>query len=495
MSLLQWGAVLFVYLVTLAVVSRLVSPDEIGLFAIGAALTGVLVMAGSYGAERYLVQARGLQAGHVLAAFGLSLFATVVAVLALIVSISGLVHWYGDARLAPVLWAAALGVAATPVHATIQGLLARDMRFGRLLSVNTGAALTGAAVSIALAAAGWGATGLAIGLAADAWTRAALTLAYCPAVPGAWHWPGHTVWRDARRFGGSALGNNMLTAISDAAPALLAGRMLGVEAVGLLNRSQRMVQLLQDAVQKTAKAVALPVLAAGDRTVGALAGPYTMKICYLSGFAWPAFLVIAILAGPVVAVVLGPQWTAAVPILSVMALGGLFVPFIAMNISFYTVLDRLDLAMQLQASQLPVRLMLVGTACWWGNLVVLALVLTGLQAGRAVIGSVVLGRLLGLPMGSAWWAARTSFLPAMAAALGAATAIAVQAPALPTLVMGLLLAGTFWAATMLHVRHPLLHEARLLRTWLMTVVNNRPGHAGLATTGLTTKGEFDVQRG
>ena len=472
----QWASVLAVYLLSLALISRLMDKAEIGRFGLAAAIYTVLAILGSFGAERYLVQARTIGPACVGAAFGLSLGASGAGSLLLLAAAQPMAGLYHDPGLAPLLRIAALALLVTPLHATLQGLLQRSMQFGRLYAVNTGATIAGAATGVLLAWGGWGAAALAWGLAVEMAAKAFIALVCCRGLALAW--PGRGVWRDAARFGGSALGVNLLTAAGDAMPALLTGRMLSIEAVGLLNRAQRMVAILQDAVQKSAKTVALPALAAGQRTPAALRPPYLLKISYLSGLAWPVFLVIAVLAAPIVRVMLGPQWGGAVPILRILALGGLFLPFVAMNVSFFTVLERLDAMMRLQAWLLPARLVILGAACWHGDLTTLAAALVAVQGLRAAALSRSLAGLLHLARGAAWAAAAPSVVPAAAAGVAALlAALCISGPGvlggLAVLALACPAAGLAWLAAIGIGRHPLSAELRALRAWLRSML--KPG--------------------
>ena len=480
----QWCSVFLIYLASFAAISRLVDQDEIGLFGLAAAVYGILLMLGSFGVDRYLIQVRQLHPDSVGAAFGLSLVASVIGAALLLVLAGPLARTvYGDPRLAPVLQVFAVALLVTPVHATLQGLLQRSMLFSRLYAVNTGATIIGALTSVLLAWAGCGAVGLAWGMAADVVAKAAIAHAYRPSSVGGMAWPTRDVWQDATRFGGAALGVNLLTAISDAMPALLTGRMLGIDAVGLLNRAQRMVQLLQDAVQKSAKTVALPVLSAGTRTAAALRPAYLLKISYLSGLAWPVFLTIAVTAKPLVHLLLGPQWTEAVPVLRILALAGLLLPFSAVNISFFTVLERLDLMMKLQAWLLPLRLLILVAACLQGHLLTLAAAIVLVQACRAIVTSDALGRLMHLSLHATWVASSCSLLPAVATAATALTVLHGVAPALgpasslaqaaAALALTWSAAGLVWLLAISFGRHPLRREFGLVRSWLLASVAAR----------------------
>jgi O-antigen/teichoic acid export membrane protein len=68
--------------------------------------------------------------------------------------------------------------------------------------------------------------------------------------------------------------------------------------------------------------VAFPALAAEVREGRGLKEPYLRALGLITVFYWPAQVLLALLAYPIVSILLGAQWLAAVPLLQVMAVAG-----------------------------------------------------------------------------------------------------------------------------------------------------------------------------
>ena len=144
-------------------VARLLTPAEIGVFFIAAALSGVCLIVATAGADRYLVQLNRVEPEHIVVAFGLAALAALVTAAALFLSAGPLATFYGDPRLKSVLHTVAFAQLIVPFWATAQGLLQRHMAFSAIYVVNTVAALVGAVVSISMAMAGFGAGEFSVG--------------------------------------------------------------------------------------------------------------------------------------------------------------------------------------------------------------------------------------------------------------------------------------------------------------------------------------------
>ena len=148
-------------------------------------------------------------------------------------------------------------------------------------------------------------------------------------------WPALPVWVHGARFSGAAVATSLVLGLHDALPQIVVGRVLGAEATGFFNRAQRIVQLLEEALNTSIKNVALSSLARAQRASIDLGEPFRRKIAYLSAIAWPTFLIIALTADPVIRVLLGREWVTIVPLLQLSCLGGLVLPFTAVNIGFF----------------------------------------------------------------------------------------------------------------------------------------------------------------
>ena len=99
--------------------------------------------------------------------------------------------------------------------------------------------------------------------------------------------------------------------------------MLPHSAVGLYNRANVTAGIPDKIVLTSVLSVAFPALAAEVRQGRSLKEPYLRALSLITVLYWPALVLLALLAQPVVLVLLGQQWLAVIPLLQVIAIAAL----------------------------------------------------------------------------------------------------------------------------------------------------------------------------
>src|SRR5688500_13626599 len=193
---------------TFVVLSRLLTPADIGLVALALAFLGVLGVVADLGASTFLVQTQQWDERTRSTTFWTTT-ALSIAATGLIVLLAGpLAGALGEPRLGPVIQALAPILVVTASTAVPTAILKRELRFRELALREMAAGLTSAVVGVALALAGAGVWALVAQSGTQALVSAVLV----------WHmsaWrPTRQVSRQAfqelRRFGGPVLGVNLL---------------------------------------------------------------------------------------------------------------------------------------------------------------------------------------------------------------------------------------------------------------------------------------------
>jgi O-antigen/teichoic acid export membrane protein len=308
--------------VSLAAISRLLSPSEIGVSVIGMATAAFAQSAREVATTNYIIQHKTLQREHVQVTFTILLLVSLAITSVLVLSAGALAHAYSEPRLKSFLYIAALAILLEAISAPVAALLRRDMAIGKLAIINMTGSTVNVVVTVALAVLGHSYMSMVWGwLISNLWISLASLLA----------WPDRTIfrlrtenWREAAAFGGSDGTNTLLFAIYDSVPYLILGRVLSFDAAAIYNRGVMLCRLPDKIFLGGLSSVILSAFSNELRNGNGLRAAYLRGIELLTGVVWPALLLLAILSEWAVQVLFGHQWLDAAAIVRIMALASLF---------------------------------------------------------------------------------------------------------------------------------------------------------------------------
>lgn len=326
---IAWSTVAFVAaraisFVSLLVLARLVAPDAFGVLAAIITFLSFLELASDLGMRNTVVyeQEHGVTP-RVETAFALNLGISFTLTLVAAAASPLVAAWFRVPDEAWLFALASLNLLFAGLGNIYDGLLMRGMDFRRRtgpLLVRSGVR---ALVTIPLAVAGLGAEALVIGYLAGtlAWAGVLWFIAHERVRPRY----DAEIARSMLAYGSGASVLEILAAVGTAVPALVIGRALGTASLGLYTVAQRIPELFIESVAWNVSVVAFPALArrrasdpdaVGDATNG--------LIRWTVLFAAPVAIWIAVLAGPLIYVLLGPEWVGATGVLSALAISEIF---------------------------------------------------------------------------------------------------------------------------------------------------------------------------
>lgn len=309
---------LAIHFVSTVIVARLLTPEEIGIYSVGAAAVAIANVLRDFGVTTYLIQEPDIDRARIRTAFTITLAIgwTLGAVVVLAAPV--IAGFYGERGVEAVLHVIALNFFLIPFGSVALALLRRDMRFQHMFWVGVASALAHATVVVSLAHAGYGYMSLAWAAVAGVLVQVAGALSTTPQ-----RFVGMPSLREARRvlaFGGRIGLANVTNEVANAAPDLILGRALGFTTLGYFNRALGFVQLFEYAVIDALRPVWLPFFARQQREGGDVRAAYLRALGYMLMIAWPALAAMAMLAPVLIGLLYGDQWGPAVPIAYVLVL-------------------------------------------------------------------------------------------------------------------------------------------------------------------------------
>jgi O-antigen/teichoic acid export membrane protein len=308
--------------ITLSIVSRLLTPDEIGVSVLGGAIAGTAMAFREFATPTFIIQRTHLSKDDVRTVATIQVFVSIATGAFIFLMSALLANIYHDTRVESFLRLAAFAIALEAIGITIAALLRRDMAFEKLAVINVASAATNTIVTLLLVWGGFSYMSFAWGWLASAGMSGLLSL---------------LIWRDASIFKPSLRSlrevvefcginglNITLGRLYDSVPYLVLGRILSVEAVALYNRSLTICVLPDKVFFGGVASAVLPAFSAHARDGGDLRRSYLRSVEFITAFQWPALAAICVLADPIVRLILGSQWLDAVPIIRIMALASFF---------------------------------------------------------------------------------------------------------------------------------------------------------------------------
>lgn len=445
--------------VSVIIVARLLTPEEIGIFAVSAAALNIVQSLREFGVTGYLIQEKELNTTRIRSAYGVS-FLVGWSVAALLIALSGVIAaFYGEPNLQDMILILSISFVLLPFGTPAYALMVREMRFDLTMRIMVGAALASPITTIVLALNGFSYYSLAWGQVAGSAATVLVTLWYRPAET--WLLPGFREWRRVISFGIKSSAIETLDGFTDNIVALVVGRILGFGPVGVYSRATGVLNLFQAKLMQSAYAVVSPAFARISREDREPERPYLLAISCITAVSWPFVAVCALMAYPFVRVLFGDQWDASVPILRIVCLGGAF--YALWSIIGRVLVSTGHINEKLKATVMTQALfaMLVVPASFVG-LEAVAIAFVFMNIFGMCIGYYYLKRCVGIGLTASLRGAGKSVLPTVTALIGpiAVTLVLGLRPEQPLIAMGaagpLSLAG--WLAGLFVIRHPLAGE-------------------------------------
>ncbi|WP_425254671.1 oligosaccharide flippase family protein [Janthinobacterium sp. NFX145] len=366
--------VLLLGIVATMVLSRLLTPAEVGVYSLGAVLVALAQVVRDFGVGQYLIQEKQLDTVKLRAALATSLLvAWLLAGLVLLAS-APLAQFYGEPRLTLVLRLLSINFLLIPFSALTLPMLRRQLRFRAIYAINAANSFVNLLVAVLLALQGY--SYMSMVWAALAGSCASLLVSLLVR-PKELPWlPGRRGMADIARFGAYATGGGLVDEAGVAAPDLIIGKLIGIESLALFGKAQSVLNIFNQAITSAISPVVFPLFAARAREGGGQGGRggaelvYLRTISYMTALAWPFFLFLACMALPLVKVLYGTQWLACVPLIRIMCLSSAVYSMFSMARYLFVATGQLHAQVRLDACAGVIKVALLLAAAPFGLVVV-----------------------------------------------------------------------------------------------------------------------------
>lgn len=464
-ALIAGAAQYFVYIlafVQVAVISRILSPEEVGTYLIASSLVVLAAVPRSLGVMEMIVAVEELSPALLRSSFTVLIVTALVMTGAYVFGSQAIASYFEAPELGQIIPIMAASFLFLAFGIIAQGKMRRDMQFGALAKVRIAGAVAQFVFSIVLVLAGFGVAGMAWGFFAAALATTG-TVAYL-APHSILFRPGMNGLKDVIGFGGKTALGTFLMNLGDLGPQLLLGRVTNMGTVGYFGRGQTLITFLRQGSEAAMSPVVQPWFARVSRNEnGNVAEGYVRVMGIVSAVTLPAFAFIYFQAPFLVPFLLGDAWHASIPIAQALALGGMFSPYAAYGISLQAALGLVGRRLGFVAAAQVLRFAMLGIAVT-GGILPFAWALSASHVAIFLLLAMFLKRDIGLGLGDLIGSMRTGAV--LAALVAAANLAAFEATDTTDLgfAVAVVLSGVLWLIGLRLMRHELLGQMiRLLQ--------------------------------
>jgi len=307
---------LVIQIVSTMIIARLLTPSEIGVFSVGAALVALGHLLRDFGSGSYIVQEKELTTDRIRAAFTVTLILGWTIAATLLIIAPAAAAFYEKPDIQGILSLLSINFFLLPFGSIPLAYAQRHLNFVPSAISNVGATLLSASVSVILAYQGFSYFSLALGSIAGSATTVLLVNLFRPKdlphfLPG---------FRDLRRvisFGSKISSINILEKLSTLVPELVLGKSQGFHDVGLFSRTQGTALLFNRMVMMIINPLVAPLFAERSREGKDLRELYIYGMSCVTGLSWAFSFNLVVMAEPFVLTLYGGQWVDIVPLVQI----------------------------------------------------------------------------------------------------------------------------------------------------------------------------------
>lgn len=462
---------------SILIVSRLLTPAQIGVFSVAVGLTALFSTLRDFGVTEYVIQEKSLDQAAVHTAFTVTLLTAWVMAVALFFASIPISRFYSDVGVGQVIRVLSINLVLLPFGSITIARLRRNLEFGALYKISLGETLTRSCLTIGLAYVGFGYMSMA-------WASLAATIV---SISGCtvWGWRYRvrglslSRWRDVLPFGGKRIIVDVVGQLGSQSANVVVGKMLGMADAGFYSRGYGPINMFREKVVGAIGVVAFPAMARAHRQQNAAPAYFLRILTYLTAICWPFFAFSAIMAPSIIPALFGDQWVASVPLMRWLCVAAMFGTLIYQCGDFLTAIGRVGAVSSIQVQYQFARLGIAIVAAFYSleavaasQILVYVIAIALYYRKFSIYPDLRLGKVGRALLPSAVITVASCVAPATMSFLWPGF---VHSHLFPALIVAAVGAGVGWLISVILVEHPLLFEIKRLVSAFNSRVNSLTG--------------------
>jgi len=345
------------HFISVIILARILTPEDIGIYTIGVAVIAFAHMLRDFGVPNYVIQEKELTIKKVGTAFGMALLIGWSLALLLVVFAEDVATYYNEEGVRDILYVMSCNFVLIPLGAMAPALLRRKMEFSSLFKIRITAAAANVSTSIGLGLLDFGYMCMAWGSLVGIATSTMLCLVFLPNEYRTW--PTLSAWKTVFRFSSFNTMTLALQELGTSGTDLIVGKVSGFSTLGLLSRANGYVDIFRRLALGAITPVMHALLAQKHRGGKDMSASYISVFTYLIGLGLPSYLFLLVMSEEIILLLYGERWVGASSAASILCLLGILKLPGVINDQILLSMGMVKRQFQINVVTQPVKLMLV----------------------------------------------------------------------------------------------------------------------------------------
>ena len=346
------------------VLARLLTPEEYGVFAILMIFLVISQVFVDSGFSKALIQKKNRTEDDISTVFLFNIVISLLAYFILWVSAPLISDFYNLPELVLLLRILALSLITNAIFTITATLLTIELDFKSLTKINLAATVISGAVAIYLAYDGYGVWALVV----QTLIRSVITGVFMWLIT---RWKPNWVFskksfKQLFAYGSRLLISSLLGTTFSQINSILIGKYIGARDLGYYSRGIQFSDVVFGIFNASITNILLPGLSPIQNQHERLKKHVRTFVKASSLITAPIFLGIAVMAEPIILVLLTDKWAMAIPIMQIFCVSRYLTVFSGISVNFLYVIGRTDLTLRQQYLNIAVRVILLLSALQYG---------------------------------------------------------------------------------------------------------------------------------
>ncbi len=315
-------ALMAVGLVSTIVIARMLTPEEIGVYAMASSIVVIISEFRILGANSYLIREKELTEDKIRSAYGLTVIICWGLGLGVFFASNPLSKFFDIPDLSLIFKILSVSFIFAPYISIPNALLARRYKFKEISFIRLFSSFASLIMVVVLIFRGFSYYSLAMSGLFTAFVQFLLYIYFTRDVKV--YRPRFKEIKPIAKLGVYTSLSHMLQKAQNTVPDMVIGKMGGPAQVGMFSRGLGFMLFLQNTLLSGVTPVALPYLSDVKKRNESLSYAYTRASQLIAGILWPVLAVASVASLPAIRLMFGDQWDDSAPIATVVAFWAIF---------------------------------------------------------------------------------------------------------------------------------------------------------------------------